>query len=566
MADSDLSPLLPHLRGFSSQLSTVSFQLTTLNGKVDALSQRVSEGHPGHVSGDLKTKQPRFTEPGGDRALREVASGIAHNFNNVLAIIVGQAQLMLKQIEDPAARKRLETMQEAASRAAEMVRRLQRFATSKEGETFVPVDLNTVIEDAVAVMQPCWNEAEAQGLKVEVITNLGELPAIPGNPAELREMLLDLLSNALEAMPKGGQVVIKSRPAGSLVEISISDGGVGIPEAIRPRIFDLFFTTKNPRHSGLGLSAVHGIVARHRGEVEISSEDGKGTTFVVRFPVASEVRAVQTTSTRTPTQERLPKPSGPPRTLLGRKIQASSAPPRELVDKSANKKGNGRLLFIVSPDRPDLYNYLTWHFSGEKEVEVILGRREADPVSTHEGSADDDVFDRCGVITRYVEGEEAGAADDILAPTPKEPGTPSRGSKSFHGKTILVVEDEPGVARLVVQILSLDGHEAETAPNGAVALNKLQEREYDLILCDLQMPELDGESLYREVTRQNPELDRRFIFLTGSAATSETRHFLERSGLPHLTKPFDVETLRRVIQRTLAAAGDASSVRDPSWH
>ena len=554
MADSDPSRLLDYLRDFGSQFSTLCSQLTALNGKVDALLQRdVSEGQPRHVTGDLKAKQPRFTESDRDGSLREVASGIAHNFNNILAIIAGHAQLMLRQVEDPLAQKRLETIQEAALRAAEMVRRLQSFATPREGETFVPVDLNTVIQDAVAVTRPRWNEAEAQGLKFEVIADLGELPAIPGNPAELREMVLHLLSNALEAMPEGGQVVITSRPAGSLVELSISDSGVGIPEAIRPRIFAPFFTTKDPRHSGLGLSVVHGVLTRHRGEVEVSSKDGKGTTFTLRLPVGSEVQGVQTTPAKTKIPESMAKPPRPARILLDKKTQANSAPPRELVDKWAKRKGSGRLLFIVSPGRPDLYNYLTWHFSGEKDVEVVLGRREADPTQTHEWSADEDVFGIQGVVTRYIEVDEPVAADHAAAPTSKKQSASGR-----SGRTILVVDDEPMLVKLVAQMLSLEGYEVETAPNGAVALNKLQERDYDLILCDLRMPELDGESLYREVMRQNPDLGRRFIFLTGSAATSETRHFLERSGPPHLTKPFDLETLRLVIQRTLAAVEDVS--------
>jgi CheY-like chemotaxis protein len=211
------------------------------------------------------------------------------------------------------------------------------------------------------------------------------------------------------------------------------------------------------------------------------------------------------------------------------------------------------MLFVVSPDRPDLYNYLTWHFSGEKDVEVILDRRETDPAQAREWSADEDVLGLSGVIARYVKGEEPAAADRTPASTSEERGAPAQTRKAFRSETILVVDDEPMVARLVAQMLSLDGYEVETASNGVVALNRLQEREYDLILCDLRMPEMDGESLYREATRQKPELGRRFIFLTGSAAISETRHFLEHSGPPHLTKPFDLETFRRVIQRTLAA-------------
>src|SRR3990170_3097520 len=310
MADSDLSRVLNYLRDLGSQFSTLSSQLTTLSGKVDAVvQQRRSEGQTRRpVTGDLKTEPPRARDR--DRVLREVASGIAHNFNNVLAIIVGQAQLMLKQIEDPSIRERLDTVKEAASRAAEMIRRLQSFATPREPDTFVPVDLNTVIQDAVAVTYPSRREAETHGFKVEVVTDLREVPPIPGNPAELREMVFHLLSNAIEAMPTGGRVIIESRPAGGLVEVSISDSGMGIPEAVRPQIFDPFFTTKGPRCSGLWLSVVQGILARHGGEVEISSDDGRGTTFVLRLPVGPAGAAVQP-ALPIPQPERPAKPRRP---------------------------------------------------------------------------------------------------------------------------------------------------------------------------------------------------------------------------------------------------------------
>jgi len=561
MADSDLSRVLNYLRDLGSQFSTLSSQLTTLSGKVDAVvQQRRSEGQTRRpVTGDLKTEPPRARDR--DRVLREVASGIAHNFNNVLAIIVGQAQLMLKQIEDPSIRERLDTVKEAASRAAEMIRRLQSFATPREPDTFVPVDLNTVIQDAVAVTYPSRREAETHGFKVEVVTDLREVPPIPGNPAELREMVFHLLSNAIEAMPTGGRVIIESRPAGGLVEVSLSDSGMGIPEAVRPHIFDPFFTTKGPRCSGLGLSVVQGILARHGGEVEISSDDGRGTTFVLRLPVGPAGAAVQP-ALPIPQPERPARPRGPTRVLPDRKIQAGNPPQRGPVDKPTKKKGTGRLQFVVSRERPDLYNYLTWHFSGEKDVEVILDRREKDPAQTSESRTDDDLFGFSGVVTRYIEVEEPVSAGHIPA-TPEERGAPGQMSGSFCSKTILVVDDEPMVANLVAQMLALDGYEVETAPDGVAALKKLQERDYDLILSDLRMPELNGEGLYLEVMRQKPKLGRRFIFLTGSAAPSETRHFLERSGPPHLTKPFDLETLRRVVRRTLATAEDASMVGDP---
>jgi len=120
------------------------------------------------------------------------------------------------------------------------------------------------------------------------------------------------------------------------------------------------------------------------------------------------------------------------------------------------------------------------------------------------------------------------------------------------GKTILVVDDEPSIARLLADLLALDGHAVETAANGAVALAKLRARAYDVILSDLKMPELDGAGLYREVTRLDAALGRRFIFVTGSALDPESRRSVEGLGVPILTKPFRVDTLRQMVQHVLS--------------
>ena len=118
---------------------------------------------------------------------------------------------------------------------------------------------------------------------------------------------------------------------------------------------------------------------------------------------------------------------------------------------------------------------------------------------------------------------------------------------------MLVVDDEPGIAALLAEMLTLEGHEVETAPNGAIALTKLRGRIYKLILCDLKMPELDGPGLYREVMCHDPEMTRRFVFITGSAPTSEVTKFLKQTGAPSLRKPFDLDELRRVVERVLQA-------------
>ena len=123
----------------------------------------------------------------------------------------------------------------------------------------------------------------------------------------------------------------------------------------------------------------------------------------------------------------------------------------------------------------------------------------------------------------------------------------------IRGKAILVVEDEPEVASILVDLLLLDGHRVETVANGALALERLRERAYDVVLSDVRMPELDGLGLYREAVRRRPELRQRFVFITGSALDPQTKKFLEETGAPSLGKPFNVAEVRQVVQRILAA-------------
>jgi len=120
-------------------------------------------------------------------------------------------------------------------------------------------------------------------------------------------------------------------------------------------------------------------------------------------------------------------------------------------------------------------------------------------------------------------------------------------------RRILVVEDEAVIAGLIADMLAADGHEVDTAPNGLLALTKIQEASYDLIVSDMRMPELDGKGLYRELANRRPELLGKFLFITGTAQEPANRRFLEETGVPYLPKPFSMEHLHRVTQRILAA-------------
>jgi signal transduction histidine kinase/CheY-like chemotaxis protein len=234
---------------------------------------------------ELKSTQEQLVQSEKVRALGEMAGGIAHDFNNILAIILGKTQLMLERIADQPIREDLGVIEEAAWRAAETVRRLQVFATTRGEEALLAVDLNSLVMDAIGITRPRWkDESEARGIRVEVVTNLEEIPPVLGHPVDLREMLVNLILNALDAMPQGGRLTFTTRRLDGDVELTVSDTGVGMSEEIRRRIFDPFFTTRSPQRAGLGLSVVHGIVARHRGDIEVESREGHGATFRLTLP------------------------------------------------------------------------------------------------------------------------------------------------------------------------------------------------------------------------------------------------------------------------------------------
>ncbi len=219
------------------------------------------------------------------RALGEMASGVAHDFNNLLAAILGRAQLLLRRVEDPRLRQWLQVIERSAVDGAQTVRRLQEFARVRRDEPLVPVDLNGVVRDALEITQSRWREeALRRGVMVDVQTRLTPIPPVAGDAAELREVMTNLILNAVDAMPNGGSLTLASATVDGQAELTVSDTGVGIPEAIREKIFDPFFTTKGPQGTGLGLSMTYGIVSRHGATISVESEEGRGSTFRLVFP------------------------------------------------------------------------------------------------------------------------------------------------------------------------------------------------------------------------------------------------------------------------------------------
>jgi signal transduction histidine kinase len=220
------------------------------------------------------------------RATGEMAAGISHNLNNLLTGILASATLMRDFSEDPEIQRDLDVILNAGLQAMDLVQRLNKSARpARIGPTY-EVSLNERIQEAIKSASPRWkDETEAQSVSVEVVSELTEVPAIRAISTEIDEMLLNLLFNAVDALPEGGTITVGTRVVDDYVQLTVSDTGKGMDEETRHRVFEPFFTTKGDVGSGLGLFTVYGSVYRWGGTVEVDSEPGCGTTFILRLPV-----------------------------------------------------------------------------------------------------------------------------------------------------------------------------------------------------------------------------------------------------------------------------------------
>ena len=223
-------------------------------------------------------------------AFGTMAGGVTHDFNNALSVILGFSEIALQELDDgtrthPVA-EHLRTIMTAALDGAAMVNRLREFyRPGGRDEPRAAIDVNALVEQAAAITKPKWNaQARGRGVTIEVMTDLQKVPPIAGDAAELREALTNLIFNAVDAMPQGGSVTLCTREELADVRLEIRDTGTGMPEEVRRRCLEPFFTTKGQGGTGLGLAMVYGTVERHGGVMEIESALGSGTTFILRLP------------------------------------------------------------------------------------------------------------------------------------------------------------------------------------------------------------------------------------------------------------------------------------------
>ena len=227
------------------------------------------------------------------RALGQLASGVAHDFNNSLAAILGRAQLLRRQVNDPALVRNLDIIQTAAEDAAATVRRIQTFARKSAVKEFELLDVGSLLNDAIEITRTRWeNEARLRGLDYEVRLEAEAGQNTYGSASELREVFVNLIVNAVDAMPRGGRLLITSRRRDKRLQLQFIDNGVGMPEEVRQKIFEPFFSTKGAHGTGLGLSVSYSIIERHEGSISVDTQVGNGTTFTIDLPAVMPASAL----------------------------------------------------------------------------------------------------------------------------------------------------------------------------------------------------------------------------------------------------------------------------------
>jgi signal transduction histidine kinase len=240
---------------------------------------------------DVQKAQEQMLQQERLSAFAAMAGGVVHDFSNALMAVIGYSDILLhakgqKLSDHNTALEYLQIINTAGRDAADVVSRLRDFYRPREdADAFETIDVNQLVRQSILLTKPKWSAARGKVVgRITVVPQLEKIGAIQGNAADLREMLTNLIFNAVDAMADGGVITLQTRCERSDAIILVTDTGAGMTEAVRERCLDPFFSTKGDKGTGLGLPMVSGIVKRHQGTMTIESEPGSGTTFKITLP------------------------------------------------------------------------------------------------------------------------------------------------------------------------------------------------------------------------------------------------------------------------------------------
>ncbi|MBM4416816.1 MAG: response regulator [Chloroflexi bacterium] len=418
------------------------------------------------------------------RATGEMASGLAHDFNNVLATILGRVELLLGQVTDATLIENLAAVQRAARDGAATVARMREYGRPLDQATFQPFALATVIAEAIEFTRPRWREqAVREGRTIEIETHLTPTRPALGEAPAFRDVLVNLIFNAVDAMPHGGTIAIGLAPAGGGAELTIRDTGMGMTPALQRRIFEPFFTTKGERGSGLGLAMVRKVIASLGGHIDVTSAPGDGTTFTIWLPATD--RPAPTTAAQSTADQR-------PRRLGRIVLIDDQTDVRDTEAMLLRAEGHDLRAFsdpavalgAIDEDPPDLVitDLGMPGLTGWDVARALQARHPALPVifltgwgreltaaQLREGGVS-------GVIPKPMDLSEARRAIDAALPHGDQP------------LRVLIADDSAAFAAVLALLFRQAGHHARTAATADAALGILATDRHDLIVLDANLP------------------------------------------------------------------------------
>ncbi|MEY4415054.1 MAG: hypothetical protein RIQ53_2347 [Pseudomonadota bacterium] len=472
----------------------------------EAIRRRASEAA-------LAAEQARQQRAGKLEALGTLAGGVAHDFNNILAVVIGHAELARDAAPAGSAQARwLDQILQAGARGRAIVERILAFSRGGAGAPARRFALQTVAAQVLPLQRTTWPAS------VQVHTVLQAPQAeLLGDPAWTAEALTNLCQNAVQAMPGGGTltVALHLRPVeraltigdrqlapGPHVELSVSDTGCGMSEAVQARIFEPFFTTKGPRQgTGLGLAVVHGWVEAMGGAIRVDSAPGRGTRFVLLLPCRLADGAAATDLDAPAPAAAAPAPSSPPATgTTGTTVATDATGTTDATRASAAPYAPATVAGTPPPG----------------------GQRRTD---------DDEDSPRLRAAAGLPQGE---------------------------GQCILVVDDEPALVEMTEELLAGLGYEAYGLSDPVEALTRLRAdlQRFDLVLTDELMPELCGTALAAEVRALRPDLP--VLMASGWGGAQLNERACGAGVCRVLAKPLDLATLAQAVHAALQPQGDAA--------
>ncbi|HZI09388.1 MAG TPA: ATP-binding protein, partial [Myxococcus sp.] len=531
----------------------------------------------------LRQTQAQLVQAGRMAAVGQLAAGVGHEINNPLAYIVsnlehasGEAEALARELGDaqgvgPRLRDVSQALREAlhgADRVRRIVRDLRTFSRpddEKQGAVELHAVLDSAVKIAMGELRP----------RAKLMRDYGDVPLVEGNEARLAQVFLNLLVNAAQALPEGRadenevRLVTRLGQDGTVVA-EVRDTGSGIaPEALG-RIFDPFFTTKPVGvGTGLGLSLCHAYLSAMGGTISVESEVGRGSVFrvvlrrskdsapAVPYRLERSSGAFATVGASGAGQASAPVSSGahfvsfPAPGDAGRPAGGGSAQPPAVGE--AHPAGPAPATAgAAQPLAP------ASAAGSVPPASASTGGAAQAPAPAASDTATQASPEASASQARGLAAQEAplrGPRVELPAQDPGAAPAPERGR-------VLVVDDDALVSGAIRRTLARE-NDVEVLVSARQALARLNspDTRYDVVLCDLMMPEMTGMDLYDALVKASPQVAKRVVFITGGAFTPSARNFLERVENPRVEKPFDPETLRALVRTEVARVRGSASGR-----